>query len=119
MNFILSSDCIKFIGFEPDHEFKDYLMDQLREILELAPSDSRMSFTLERKNTDYESMLFLHSLYSTFEVPAFEKNPYSAVKKIKNDSLKIIRQWKKTRFEQPNNSSRYQKKSSESTAYDD
>lgn len=90
----------EFLDFIPESELRSFANQILRDVLELAPSDSIAYATLQKEGKVYSCSLDIYSSREIFHIRVKENDPDKAIQEMEKILLEKIIARRKQRIEE-------------------
>lgn len=88
----------EFIGFDPGHEFKKFILAVTEKMQFNAPSDSLISMALRKGTNAVKASCRVVSLAGVFVAEAVSDSPADAIRQIESKIKVQLDRWKRLRF---------------------
>lgn len=96
----MRNDCVhfEFIGFDPEHEIRNFVSTVVENLHLSAPSDSAMKVAISRGKGVIEASCRIASRAGTFVAEVVSDSPIRAIQKIEENISMQLDDWKRRRF---------------------
>lgn len=89
----------EFMGFDPEHEVKNFIAQIAYKFYYSAPSDSGIKLAIQQSHGLVKASCRIASQVRPFVAEATEKNPILALRQLENKIKHQLDSWKMNRFE--------------------
>jgi len=95
---IMSDIEFKFVGFNPDEQFRDLIKSMAENLHLSSPSKSGMRWVIEKGKGAVHASCRIASQAGTFVAETFSENPVHAIRHVEEKIKQQLTQWREVRF---------------------